>query len=288
MSAAALLSEERPPGAAQSASLLAPVRVTGGVTIAFASGPRGTYAARFSEADGYRVRFPRGGIGAEAVLLNTGGGVAGGDQVSFDITAEAASSATVTTQSAERIYRALGPGPARLSVRLTVGEDARLTWLPQGSILFSGARVSRAIEADVAPRGRLLMTEILVFGRKAMGETVTAGAFADRWRIRRGGRLAYADNVKLDGPIAALMSRGAIADGARVIGTILMIAADAEDKLAGVREALGASQIRIAASAWNGMLAVRCLGHDSEAVHRAVASVVPVLTGSRMPRVWAT
>jgi len=178
MSAAALLSEERPPGAAQSASLLAPVRVTGGVTIAFASGPRGTYAARFSEADGYRVRFPRGGIGAEAVLLNTGGGVAGGDQVSFDITAEAASSATVTTQSAERIYRALGPGPARLSVRLTVGEDARLTWLPQGSILFSGARVSRAIEADVAPRGRLLMTEILVFGRKAMGETVTAGAFA--------------------------------------------------------------------------------------------------------------
>jgi len=84
------------------------------------------------------------------------------------------------------------------------------------------------------------------------------------------------------------MSRGAIADGARVIGTILMIAADAEDKLAGVREALGASQIRIAASAWNGMLAVRCLGHDSEAVHRAVASVVPVLTGSRMPRVWAT
>jgi urease accessory protein len=288
MSAAALPSDIFHPAAEPIAPRIAPIRVSGGVKVTFVAGSHGTHADDVHEADGYRVRFPRGGIGTEAVLLNTGGGVAGGDQVHFEVTAEAHSSATVTTQAAERIYRALGRDAARIGIRLNVAQQAHLAWIPQETILYSGARLERSIEADVAPEGRLILTELMVFGRKAMGETVLSGALLDHWRIRRGGRLVYADSIKLDGSIAALMSRPAVAYGASIIGTVLMIAPDAEDRLEAVRANLGGEPVRIAASAWNGLLAVRCLGHECEDVRRAIARVVPVLTGLRMPRVWAT
>src|SRR5262249_25689963 len=78
----------------------------------------------------------------EAVLINTAGGVAGGDRLDTDVTALANATIMLTSQAAERIYGALDR-PARISTTLTAGTAAKLAWCPQETIVFDRARVRR-------------------------------------------------------------------------------------------------------------------------------------------------
>ena len=54
----------------------------------------------------------------------------------------------------------------------------------------------------------LLLAEAVVFGRSAMGETVADGAIADRWRIRRGGRLVFAESLRLEEASVVALEEG--------------------------------------------------------------------------------
>ena len=124
-----------------------------------------------------RVRFPNGDD-LEAVVINTAGGIAGGDKFSFEVDVGEGAALTVTTAAAEKTYRSLGD-PATVDVKLNVGTGGSLYWLPQETILFNAARLRRGIEADVAEGAKLLMIESVVFGRTAMDESVTQGSHCD-------------------------------------------------------------------------------------------------------------
>ena len=119
----------------------------------------------------------------DAVIVNTAGGMTGGDHFDIDIAVEAGARLTVTTAAAEKVYRSLGPD-TRIGVKLDVGGGAALAWLPQETILFDQVRLRRSIDVEAAPGARLLLAEGMVFGRSAMGETVTQGHFSDHWRVR--------------------------------------------------------------------------------------------------------
>src|SRR2546421_2374601 len=124
------------------------------------------------ESGSLRVRFPSPeGQGLSAVFVNTAGGIAGGDRFAFDIAAREGSRLTVTTAAAEKIYRSHGPA-ARIDIALRAAAGAHLAWLPQETILFDQAQVSRNIEIELADSASLLLCEIVVFGRAAMGETM--------------------------------------------------------------------------------------------------------------------
>src|SRR5882672_3298495 len=122
------------------------------------------------ESGSLRVRFPSPEAeGLSGVFVNTAGGIAGGDRFDIDIAAGEDSRLTVTTAAAEKIYRAQGPA-AQLNISLKAAANSHLAWLPQETILFDQARVSRKIEIDLAESAALLLCEIVVFGRAAMGE----------------------------------------------------------------------------------------------------------------------
>ena len=70
------------------------------------------------------------------------------------------------------------------------------------------------------------MAEAVVFGRSAMGEAVEQGAFTDRWRVRRDGRLVFAETVRLDGAIARMLAEPAVAGGGVAIATVLAVPGD--------------------------------------------------------------
>src|SRR5882757_9436815 len=141
------------------------------------------------ESGSLRVRFPSPEAeGLSAVLVNTAGGIAGGDRFDIDITAAEGSRLTLTTAAAEKVYRAPGAA-AQLNIALRAEARSHLAWLPQETILFDRARISRRIDIDLADDASLLLCEIVVFGRSAMGEKMLHGEFIDRWRLRRGGRL---------------------------------------------------------------------------------------------------
>lgn len=262
------------------------IRVGGGVRATFAVRDGATYAATLGERDGYRMRFPRGGDGFEGVVINTGGGVAGGDRVAIAMDVGPGADVALATQSAERVYRALGDATSEIDVGFAVADGGRLTWMPQETILFDGSRLKRRFSVDLASRARLLMVEMLVLGRKAHGESIRSGALRDVWRIRRDGRLVFADDVRLEGDVAAAMSRPGIGEGAHVVGTLLFVAPDAEERLERAREALAGSRCRIAAGAWDGMLVARGLGHHVAAMREVFARLATMLSGRARPRVW--
>ena len=193
--------------AAKSDAIFAANRAVGSVALSVKYVAGKTRRAQVHEAGSLRVRCP--GAPAqelEAVIINTAGGIAGGDRFALDIAAGQGTRLVVTTAAAEKVYRTLGPDSA-IDVKLDVAAGAALAWLPQETILFDRARLTRSIEVDLAPDARLFLAEAIVFGRSGMGEAVEQGALFDRWRVRRGGKLIYAEGVRLDGPIAQAARR---------------------------------------------------------------------------------
>lgn len=162
-----------------------------------------------AESGPSRLRFPRGTGALETVLVNTAGGVACGDTFAIDLALDPGAELVLTTTAAEKIYRSDGP-VSYIANTLALEAGAHLAWLPQETILFDRARVRRRFTADLAEGAALIAVEVVAFGRAARGERITDGLFADSWRIRRGGQLAYADDLLLDGPISDLLARPAV------------------------------------------------------------------------------
>jgi urease accessory protein len=245
-----------------------------------------TVLRRRAESGSARVRLPRvAGPGLEAVLINTAGGLAEGDRLAFEFDVGEGADLVVTTATAEKVYKS-GGDAGTVDVALRLGPGARLAWLPQETILFDRARLTRRLEVDMAADARLLLAEATVFGRAAHDEQVSQGLFDDRWRIRRGGRHAYADRFRLSGTIAARLDHPAVAAGARAVATLLYIAPDAAARVDDARALIEDAACECGAGAWNGCLAVRFLAPDIQTLRRDLAKVIAGIGGRPLPRVW--
>jgi urease accessory protein len=240
---------------------------------------------RLHESGSLRVRFPSPEAeGLSAVFVNTAGGIAGGDRFDIDIAVGAGSSLAVTTAAAEKVYRAQGPA-AEVNIALKAAAGARLSWLPQETILFDRARVSRQIDIDLAEGASLLLCEIVVFGRAAMGERMLHGEFVDRWRLRRGGRLVFAETVRLDGDIGAKLTESAVAKGGVAIGTALIVPGD-EAVVERIREAADKLSGEVGISAWNGFAMARFCAQDAARLRADMMAVLGRASGVPLPRLW--
>jgi urease accessory protein len=244
-----------------------------------------TRRGQLHESGSLRVRFPAPEAqGLSAVFVNTAGGVAGGDRFDIDISAGEDARLTLTTAAAEKVYRAEG-GPAQLNISLKAAAGAHLGWLPQETILFDRARVLRRIDIDLAESASLLLCEIVVFGRAAMGERMLHGEFADRWRLRRGGRLVFAENVRLDGEIGIKLLKPAIAKGAVAVGTALIVPGD-EALVERIRALSDTFRGEVGISAWNGFAMVRFCAQDAAPLRADMMAVLGRASGEPLPRLW--
>jgi urease accessory protein len=237
------------------------------------------------ESGSLRVRFPSPEAeGLSAVFVNTAGGVAGGDRFDIDIAAGEGSRLTLTTAAAEKIYRAES-SPAQLHISLKAAAGSHLGWLPQETILFDRARAWRRIDIDLAESASLLLCEIVVFGRAAMGERMLRGEFVDRWRIRRGGRLVFAETIRLDGDIGSKLANPAIAKGGVAIGTALIVPGDEAlvERIRTLSESFGGE---VGISAWNGFAMARFCAQDAARLRADMMAVLGRASGSALPRLW--
>jgi len=237
------------------------------------------------ESGSLRVRFPSPEAdGLSAVFVNTAGGVAGGDRFGIEIAAGEGSRLAVTTAAAEKIYRAEGPA-AQLDISLKAAADAHIAWLPQETILFDRARVSRHIDIDLADSASLLLCEIVVFGRTAMGERMRQGEFVDRWRLRRGGRLVFAENIRLDGDIGEKLGKAAVAKGGVAVGTALIVPGD-EALVERIRELTTSFGGEVGISSWNGFAMARFCAQDAGKLRADMMAVLGRASGGALPRLW--
>ena len=282
MSAATFLSDTAP----VPQICLDKVRVSGGVSIRCAERLGESRIVDIGQRDGYKVRTPRRSSPPEAVIINTGGGIAGGDDIIQSVEVDAGAALTVTTQASERVYRSLGETATNIDIHVTLGEGASLNWLPQDTILYNDCRAKRFISAEIATSSELLLAETLVFGRTAMGERLVSGLFRDQWRIRRDGKLVFAENILLRDETFRMLSDPAIAGDSNTATTLVYVAPRAEDQLAGVRQVIQTAELECAASAWNGLLVIRGLSSGVEPVRHLMSEIVPTLQRGTLPRVW--
>jgi urease accessory protein len=270
---------------ALSASVFAANRARGAVAFDVRAVNGVTRRGVLHESGSLRVRFPSAeGEGLSAVFVNTAGGVAGGDRFEIAIKADEGTRLTLTTAAAEKVYRATAQ-PAELSIALDVADGAHLSWLPQETILFDRARMSRRIDIDLAGGASLLLCEIVVFGRAAMGERMEQGAFVDRWRVRRSGRLVFAETVRLDGDIGRKLGQRAIANGGVAIGTALIVPGD-EALVERVREIASSFGGEAAISSWNGFAMARFCAQDAARLRADMMAVLGRASAAPLPRLW--
>ena len=233
----------------------------------------------------YRAVFPRPIEGTvEVVIINTAGGVTGGDNFSTTITANAQAKISVTTQAAERIYRASDATAGSMQTRLYAKPNAQLYWLPQETILFEGSCLRRRLDVEVAQGAKFLMVEPLVFGRKASGEILQSCSLDDSVCITCEGSPIYVDRIKLNGDIASTLKRSAVANGARAMACIVLVDPMAKTMLEGVRALIpssgGASLLA------DNILVIRLLCSDSFALRTALFPILTHLTHNAVPKNW--
>lgn len=235
-----------------------------------------------------KIRLPNTHTDAlEAVLINTAGGLTGGDHMTWSAEVAPNGRMVLTTQACERIYRSIG-GAATVETRLAVGANAHLDWLPQETILFAASRLDRRIEIDLAEGASLTAVEAILLGRDAMGEAALDAQLRDNWRIRRNGRLIHAEATRLDGTLAERNGLSLL-DGRRAFATVLHVAPSAEHcaaRLFRLREVLPADG-RIASSANGERLVIRALAQTGLALRRLIVPILAELSGAgSLPRLW--
>lgn len=237
-----------------------------------------------------KIRLPKTfDTSMEAVLINSSGGLTGGDRMVWDVAAGAGTDVTVTTQACEKIYKA-SAGTVDVATRIDVAAGARVDWLPQETILFDRAALSRSLEVELAADATFLAVEAVLLGRKAMGETVNAGLFRDRWRIRAGGKLLHADNLSLAGDVAGLGRRRAVLDGAAAFATLLYVGPDCEPLLPRLRSlADGVAGVGISHFQAGGQdkLVARFVAPDGYALRKILIPIISHLRKQKtVPKVW--
>lgn len=259
-------------------------RSFGAIDLNFHHKDGATRAERVFQLGVMRARFPNVASGAppEAVLINTAGGLTGGDSLTLSVAMGPGTAAVVTTQAHEKVYRSV-LGDVSVTANASLAPGAVLEWLPQPAILFDGARLDRETHIVLAADSVFLGIEAVIFGRTAMKEIMQSGSLTDHWSIRRDGRLIHADRFAVAGDVAALLARPSVLAGHAAMATIRYVAPDAEARLEEMRALIAGDG---AATAWNGLLLARIVAVDGYGLGKRLAPLLTAFRGRALPPAW--
>jgi len=268
-----------------SEDIFAANRASGRIALEVKAAPGATRRARVYEQGALRVRCPRPlAAELEAIVVNTAGGMAGGDRFELEVAVGPGARLVLTSAAAEKVYRTLGPATT-VAAKLSVAAGGELAWLPQETILFDRARLTRTIDVELAADARLVLAEGIVFGRAGMGEAVEDGLLLDRWRVRRGGRLIHAESLRLDGAVAKKLAARAVANGGVAAATVLLVPADAA-VIGAVRALSDQFRGEVGISGWNGLAVLRLVAAEGAALRHDLVAVLTAIRGAPLPRLW--
>ncbi|MEM6619626.1 MAG: urease accessory protein UreD [Pseudomonadota bacterium] len=239
---------------------------------------------KLRSAGATKLLFPSRRGPVEAIVVNTAGGLTGGDTYRLASHAGAASHLILTTQAAERAYRSAA-GQAQVETTISAGPGARLHWLPQEMIIFDGAALHRSLSVDLAAGAEAVLVEPLVFGRTAMGEVLHDGTLDDQITVARDGVPIYRDRIRLGDALGASLARPSVAGGMAALATVICAGPRAEALLDLVRQLLPATGS--ASLLARDFMVLRLLAGDGYLLRRTLVPVLETLTGAALPKSWS-
>jgi len=228
----------------------------------------------------------------EAVVVNTAGGIAGGDRVEFSVTVLADASITVTSPAAERVYRALNE-PALIDTRLKLCGAAKLAWLPQETIVFNGGRIRRNTDIEISSGAQLLALEWLVLGRAAHGEELVRGEITDGWQVKMDDRLIWADRFRATDEVLPRLRSPALLADFRAIGTLIYFGPDAEARVQFMRELASELRCHCVTTMVAGLVIARFAARAAAELKAGLREILfkfdpkPAQGPFRLPKMWS-
>lgn len=255
---------------------------------------RGTRIVDVFQQYPIRIMFPRNCCAGveEAVIVNASGGIAGGDRLETAVTLLGDASLAVTTQAAEKVYRALDE-PAHVATRLNVSQGARLAWLPQETIVFQQARLRRETQIQLVSGAEMLALEWLVFGRAAHGEELRGGYINDSWRVSIDGRLAWAEGFRVTDDVFPHLRKKALLSETKVIATMVCFAPRPESQLEILRRIASRIACEFAATLVGRLVIARFAASRSSDLKSALQTLLQHFAHElghgpfRVPKMWS-
>lgn len=234
-----------------------------------------------------KIRLPTTHSSAlEAIVINTAGGLTGGDELEWEIEAAEDARLVVSTQACERIYKSTG-ADAQIRTKIKIADGAHVDWLPQETLLFEQSKLDRQMFVELSGNASFTGVESILMGREAMGEAARTAMLSDNWRIKREGKLIHAEANRLS---AADLERDSLSllAGNNAFATVVHISQNAQDKVAGIRAGIP-DDAKVAVSAIGERLIVRLLAPSGLALRRLITPIIAQLSGAgTIPRVWTT
>ena len=241
-----------------------------------------------------KALHPEGPGVCHAIVLHPPAGIAGGDRLEISVAVGQAAHALLTTPGAGKWYHSAGPCAEQV-VTIRVGAGGTAEWLPQESIVFSGAEARMRTDVELEEGARYLGMETLCLGRRASGETFERGSLRLATDIRLAGQPIWRERGRIDGGSALLVSSIGLA-GYSVCSTVLAAGVTiAPDTLVACR-GVGSTETdaRWGVSVLPRVFVGRYLGHSSEAARdwfvELWRALRPALIGreAAAPRIWNT
>ncbi|MEP3233485.1 MAG: urease accessory protein UreD [Hyphomicrobiales bacterium] len=259
-------------------------RVSASASISFHHRDTQTRLDTLYQQGSAKIRFPKNyDDQLEAVLINTAGGLTGGDQIDWDLHLKPNSNVVVTTQACEKAYKASADS-AHVTTTMRLDQNSVLHWLPQETILYDRSSLKRRFDVELEASATLFAVECLQLGRDAMGETIEHLTFHDRWRIEQDGKLIFADDLRLSDHEASNAKLG----NNHALASLVLISPLDTEQLNGLAEKLREicpaemSGFSVSGSRLTG----RILAQDSYLLRQALTPILKEIRGRELPRVW--
>jgi len=249
----------------------------------------GTVLARRSHQGPLVVQkpfYPEGCETCHVYIVHPPGGVAGGDELDVRLELEPGARALITTPGAAKLYRSAGR-EAALRQRFRLAPGAVLEWMPQETIVHSGARAALETEIELDAGACFAGWEITCLGLPASGAPFETGRFLQGLRLTRRGEPLFQDRCLFQGGDPMLDAPWGMA-GHTVHG--LFLATCGPDQEPPVPQALGGASFGTADS----LLVGRYLGRDAWEAKQAFIGAWALWRKRTLgreaclPRIWST
>lgn len=264
----------------------------------FERGSQRTKLQRAKHVGPLRVQrpfYPEGDV-CHLYILHPPGGIVPGDALSLDVTLQPGSTVLLTTPSAGKIYGSdARQHPQQQGFFANLREESCLEWLPQETIVFSGAQAELNNRFELQGTAQLIAWDIVCLGRHASGEQFRQGNCVQRIDVSRNGKPLLRECCHWQGGSALLDAQWGMG-GNVVSGTLFATLETTRQQLDTWREAI--EQLRLLGE-WGvsqkpGIFIARYLGMSAAECRRGFETLWsllrPLVNGKLMcrPRIWNT
>lgn len=240
-----------------------------------------------------KMLYPESAAVCHTILLHPPGGIAGGDDLTVDLSLGAQAHAVFATPGATKWYRSAGPR-SRQRVLIRVADGGVCEWLPQENIYFDRTQADNALDVRLGAEAVFCGWDIACLGRAARGERFEQGCVRQHLRLARQDRPLFEERSRIEGGSAILESRAGLA-GFPVSGTFLLAGKPVDAALLEACRAVEAGGDCLnGVTALPGAFVARYIGRSAEQARDYFSRIWTLLRpayanrDARRLRIWAT